>query len=145
MENKYEPISQNQYQWFRVAKFDSVSVRFAIVCQEHLVIVGGGKRPIEAMSKFVEWAGKENAHILIIPWATAEPEASFKSLKEDFEPFHPKEIELAPIAPLTDRNQKRVFETIKKCNGRIFHRRRSGESYGRAERRDAFASFEKKL
>ncbi len=37
--------------------------------QERLIIVGGGKRPEAAMAKFIEWAGKERAHILIIPWA----------------------------------------------------------------------------
>lgn len=87
---------------------------------EHLVIVGGGDRPVEALNRFVGWAGKNNAHILIIPWATAEPEASFKSLKEDFEPFHPKEIELAPIAPLTEAKKSAFFSQLKNATGVFF-------------------------
>lgn len=91
-----------------------------IFAQEHLVIVGGGDRPGAAMSRFVEWAGKDKAHILIIPWATAEPEASFKSLKEDFEPFRPKEIELAPIAPFTSEKKEAFLNQLKNATGVFF-------------------------
>ncbi len=94
-----------------------VSQSFA---QEHLVIVGGGERPAAAMSKFVEWAGKEKANILIIPWATAEPEESFKSFKETFEPFHPKEIELAPLAPLTNETKSAFLNQLKNATGVFF-------------------------
>lgn len=91
-----------------------------IFAQEHLVIVGGGDRPTAAMSRFVEWAGKDKAHILIIPWATAEPEASFKSLKEDFEPFRPKEIELAPVAPFTNEKKSEFLAQLKNATGVFF-------------------------
>lgn len=91
------------------------------IAQEHLVIVGGGDRPAEAMSRFVEWAGgKDKAHILIIPWATEEPEASFKYLKEDFAPFRPKEIELAPIAPLTAEKKSAFLNQLKNATGVFF-------------------------
>src|SRR5687767_13360681 len=41
------------------------------IAQQRLVVVGGGKRPPEAMKKFVEWAGGKAAYILVIPWATS--------------------------------------------------------------------------
>jgi cyanophycinase len=88
--------------------------------QERLIIVGGGKRPEAAMAKFVEWAGKERAHILIIPWATSEPQASFDYLKKDLAAFNPKEIELAPVAPLTEEKKNKFLEQLKNATGVFF-------------------------
>jgi len=88
--------------------------------QERLIIVGGGKRPEAAMAKFIEWAGKERAHILIIPWATSEPEASFEYLKKDLVLFNPKEIELAPIAPITEEKKIKFLNQLKNATGVFF-------------------------
>lgn len=88
--------------------------------QERLIIVGGGARPVAAMSRFVEWAGRERAHILIIPWATAEPQASFESLKKDFASFQTANIELAPIAPLTDATKIKFMDQLKNATGLFF-------------------------
>lgn len=88
--------------------------------QQHLVIVGGGDRPAAAMSRFVEWAGKDKARILVIPWATAEPEASFDSLKKDFSDFNPRQIELAPIAPLDEAAKDRFLNQLKNATGVFF-------------------------
>jgi cyanophycinase-like exopeptidase len=97
-----------------------ILLSFQTNAQERLIIIGGGNRPTEAMSKFVQWAGKENAHILIIPWATAEPEATFASLKKEFTPFNPKEIELAPIAPLTEEKKNKFLNQLKNATGVFF-------------------------
>jgi cyanophycinase len=88
--------------------------------QERLIIVGGGKRPEAAMAKFVEWAGKERAHILIIPWATSEPQASFDYLKKDLTAFNPKEIELAPVAPMTEEKKTVFLNQLKNATGVFF-------------------------
>lgn len=88
--------------------------------QERLIIVGGGKRPAAAMAKFVEWAGKERARILIVPWATAEPQASFDYLKKDLTEFSPKEIELAPIAPVTGEKKEKFLNQLKNATGVFF-------------------------
>lgn len=88
--------------------------------QERLIIVGGGKRPEAAMAKFVEWAGKERANILIIPWATAEPEESFAYLKKDLVVYNPKEIELAPIAPMTEEKKIKFLNQLKNATGVFF-------------------------
>jgi len=88
--------------------------------QERLIIVGGGKRPEAAMAKFIEWAGKERAHILIIPWATSEPEASFQYLKKDLVIYNPKEIELAPIAPITEEKKTKFLNQLKNATGVFF-------------------------
>ena len=74
----------------------------------------------EALSRFVEWAGKERARILIIPWATADPEAAFKSLKERFAPFRIEAIEAAPSAPLNDDAKSRFLDQLKQATGVFF-------------------------
>jgi cyanophycinase len=88
--------------------------------QERLIIVGGGKRPPAAMAKFVEWAGRGQANILIIPWATSEPQASFDYLKKDLAEFKPKEIELAPVAPVTGEKKDKFLNQLKNATGVFF-------------------------
>jgi cyanophycinase len=90
------------------------------LAQEHLIMVGGGPRPAAAMSKFVEFAGKQRARILIIPWATEEPEAGFESLKKDFEPFHPSSFELAPSGPLTEVTKSEFLKQLRNATGVFF-------------------------
>jgi cyanophycinase len=92
----------------------------AALAQEHLIMVGGGPRPPAAMSKFVDFAGKQQARILIIPWATEEAEASFESLKKDFEPFHPSNFELAPSGPLTDVTRTEFLKQLRNATGVFF-------------------------
>ncbi len=52
--------------------------------QERLILIGGGSRPSEALARFVGWAGNERARILVIAWATSEPQAGFDALAMDF-------------------------------------------------------------
>lgn len=89
--------------------------------QQRLVIVGGGERPRAAMSKFVEWAGgSARARILFIPWATSEPEASYKYFKESLAAFSPQETEIAPIAPLTEEKKSKFLSQLKNATGIFF-------------------------
>lgn len=88
--------------------------------QQRLVIVGGGPRPPEALARFVEWAGKARSHILIIPWATGQPEAAFKSLQEDFAPFATEAIEAAPAAPLDETAKVKFLSQLKQATGVFF-------------------------
>jgi len=44
--------------------------------QTHLLLIGGGPRPIEAMQEFTKLAGNDNANILIIPWASETTEGA---------------------------------------------------------------------
>jgi cyanophycinase len=88
--------------------------------QQRLVIVGGGPRPPEALARFVEWAGKERSHILIIAWATEHPDAAFKSLKDDFAPFPTEAIEAAPAAPFSDAAKVKFLNQLKQATGVFF-------------------------
>jgi cyanophycinase len=76
---------------------------------QRLVVIGGGERPKEAMSRFVEWAGgPAGSRILVVSWATEEPRESFDSFREDLMPFKPEAVEAAPPRPLT-ASGKTVF------------------------------------
>lgn len=88
--------------------------------QERLVIVGGGTRPQTAMAKFVEWAGKERSRILVIPWATEEPESAFDYFKKDLVAFSPVTIELAPAAPMTPEKKQKFLAQLAKATGVFF-------------------------
>ncbi|MBX7221021.1 MAG: cyanophycinase [Blastocatellia bacterium] len=63
-----------------------------------LVLVGGGERDAAAMTRFVEWAGGAKARLLVIPWASGEPQESAAALSKDLAAFHPASIEVAPVA-----------------------------------------------
>lgn len=91
-----------------------------VFAQERLIVIGGGPRPVAAMSRFVEWAGQTQASILIIPWATEEPQASFESLKKDLLPFHPKDIELASVAPLNNETKMKFLAQLERATGVFF-------------------------
>jgi cyanophycinase len=91
-----------------------------IRAQERLVIVGGGTRPQSAMAKFVEWAGKDRSRILIIPWATEEPESAFDYLKKDLVEFKPEAIELAPVAPMTPEKKQKFLTQLENATGVFF-------------------------
>src|SRR4030095_15845864 len=72
----------------------------AASAEERLVLMGGGDRPPAALARFMEWAGGHRARILVVTWASSEPAQSYASIQEDFAPYRPERIELAPGAPL---------------------------------------------
>ncbi len=88
--------------------------------QQRLVVVGGGKRPPEAMKRFVEWAGANSANILVIPWATSEPESSFEYLRKDMAELGPRSIVLAPVAPFTEEKKNTFLAQLKDATGVFF-------------------------
>lgn len=91
-----------------------------VFAQERLMLVGGGKRPPEAIKRFVEWAGNEKARILIIPWATSVPQESFDSIKKDFSAYQSAAFENAPIAPLDAEERARFLTQLKNASGIFF-------------------------
>ena len=53
------------------------TMAFAAWGQQRLLVVGGGTRPPDAVKKFVDWSGGAKARILIITWASGEPNESW--------------------------------------------------------------------
>lgn len=88
--------------------------------QQRLVLVGGGKRPPAAIQKFVEWAGKDNAKILIITWASGVPQESFDGIKKDFESYKTASFENAPTAPLDAEKRAQFINQLKSATGIFF-------------------------
>jgi cyanophycinase len=88
--------------------------------RERLVLVGGGERPAAAMSRFVEWAGGPNAHLLVISWATDSPKVSFDDFSEQVAPLHPASIEQAPARPLTAEGRAAFLAQLEKATGVFF-------------------------
>ena len=90
------------------------------LARERLVLLGGGPRPPEALSRFAEWAGGRKARILVIPWASTEPAESFDSLREDFAPYRPDRMELAPSPPLGTEEKAELGRQIERATGVFF-------------------------
>jgi cyanophycinase len=96
-----------------------------IVCvaafgQQRLVVIGGGARPPEAMKKFVEWSGGTNAKILVITWASGEPEPSFAALKKDLTAAGLSNVEHASTRPLDAETRVRFIAQLKAATGVFF-------------------------
>jgi cyanophycinase len=88
---------------------------------ERLVVIGGGERPKEALSRFVEWAGgPEGARILVVSWATEEPKESFESFREDLAPFKLQAVEPAPPRPLTASGRTVFLGQLRRATGVFF-------------------------
>lgn len=83
------------------------------------MLVGGGKRPPEAVKKFVEWAGGDKARVLIITWASGVPQESFEGIRKDFANYKILSFDNAPIAPL-DATERAAFLAQLKTASAIF-------------------------
>jgi len=89
------------------------------VGQQHLVVIGGGKRPAEAMKKFVEWSGGKHGRILVITWATAEPEESFNAMKAELDVYGVEALH-APMPPFDRIKRDALVSQIKTATGVFF-------------------------
>jgi len=85
-----------------------------------LVLVGGGAKPAEALARFVQWAGGPKARLLVIPWASAEAQASYDALRADFAAYGPAAIEPSPFAPLTEASRTELLEKLARATGVFF-------------------------
>lgn len=90
------------------------------VGQQRLLVVGGGSRPPAAVKKFVEWSGGDKAKILVITWASAEPEESFAALKKNFDEAKPQSVIHAQTRPLDDAKRKLFVGEIENSTGVFF-------------------------
>jgi cyanophycinase len=93
---------------------------FNVSAQEKLVLIGGGKRPPEAVARFVDWAGKEKARILIVTWASGVPQESFDAIKKDFAAYQTASFENAPLAPLDKQEREQFLTQLKTATGVFF-------------------------
>lgn len=97
-----------------------LTIVFASLAQQRLVLIGGGKRPPEVLQKFAEFAGGERGKVLIVTWASGEPQASFDAFKSDLEKVSRIRIENAPVRPLNEQTKRQFLEQLKTSTGVFF-------------------------
>ena len=90
------------------------------VDQAHLILFGGGTKPLAALAKFVEFAGGKNSRILVVTWATAYPEKTFQSFKAELAPFNYGSIEAAPNAGDLREGRAHLLGQIQSSTGVFF-------------------------
>jgi cyanophycinase len=73
--------------------------------ETRLVVVGGGERPPEAMARFVAWGGGASARLLVVPWASGEPQGSCDAILGELRSHAPREAVCAPFAPLSSEGR----------------------------------------
>ena len=88
--------------------------------QQRLLVIGGGKRPPEAIKKFVEWSGGDKARLLVITWATAQPEASFASFSKDLSDYKTGSVEASQTSPLDAEKRTKFIAQLKDATGIYF-------------------------
>lgn len=88
--------------------------------QQRLLVVGGGERPADAMKKFVEWSGGAKSRVLVVSWASGEPEASFESLRKQFTESGAGEVVHAPVRPLDADKRKQFIDAMATATGVFF-------------------------
>lgn len=92
----------------------------SVLGQQRLLVIGGGERPPEAIKKFVEWSGGPKAKLLIITWATSEPEASFASFSKDLAAYSLSSAQPSPTAPLDAEKRATFVRQLNEATGIYF-------------------------
>jgi cyanophycinase len=101
----------------------------ARAAETRLVIIGGGDRPPEALARFVAWAGGASADILVLAWASGEPEESCKAILAELAPHAPGRAVCGPdaaldrhgrAAPLDAKGRKKTLEALARATGVFF-------------------------
>lgn len=88
--------------------------------QQRLVVIGGGKRPPEAIKRFVEWSGGEKARLLVITWATSQPDASFESFSKDLALYKTSAVFASQSAPLDQEKRAKFVAQLNEATGIYF-------------------------
>lgn len=74
---------------------------------ERLILLGGGPRSPEALGRLVHWAGADGARLLVVAWASADPDQAYRSLREELALYRPGSVDPAPSALATEADRAR--------------------------------------
>lgn len=88
--------------------------------QGHLILIGGGERPVAAMHKFVELAGGPAALILLLPTASEDPaylQALLKSFTHDYGCTN---VKLLNVRTPPDALRQDYIRLVEKAGGIFF-------------------------
>ncbi len=92
----------------------------AIFSQQRLIMVGGGDRTPDVLTKMVELSGGETGNILVITWASGVPQESFDAFREDVEKISKIKLIKAPFRPLDDKTKSQFLEQLNEAKGIFF-------------------------
>lgn len=84
-----------------------------------LLMIGGGQRPPEAMTRFVQASGGPSARILVISWASKE-QTGAEHIRDELNLDQPAQVELAPRLPLTPTQVSRFKNNLPRYTGIFF-------------------------
>lgn len=80
--------------------------------QTHLVLVGGGQHPPEAMKAIYDSTGKEEPRLLVIGWASSVPDENLRIVLDDYSQYaHRPQVELAA------RDRASVLKQLERADG----------------------------
>lgn len=88
--------------------------------QEKLILFGGGGYTPTAVQKFVEWAGGRDAKILIVPWATDNPDYEFDEVKEVLSPHKTSKVVKGLSPDEKGFNKSELLTQIDEATGIFF-------------------------
>src|SRR4051812_39398107 len=83
-----------------------------------LLLIGGGKRPLEAMKEFVTYSGNDKAEILVFPWASETSEGA-DNIKLELSALSVGAVEVIPHK-LSNLEVEKLSQKIKTCSGIFF-------------------------
>jgi len=86
----------------------------------HLVLVGGGEKPRDAMEKFVQLAGGPDAPIVVVPTASQEPDTAEYYLKLFGEEYACTKVTVLPIATREDASRSDLAALARAATGIFF-------------------------
>lgn len=90
----------------------------SVLAETKLLLVGGGKRPAEAMKSFVELAGSDKAEILVVPWASESIEGA-EAIKAELAVLAKSKIDIVPHR-LTPKDVEKLVSRLESASGVFF-------------------------
>jgi cyanophycinase len=92
----------------------------ALAANQHLLLVGGGNLPREAVTRFVSWAGGGLSKILIVTWATEVPEETYEDMVKDLSTEHPGGFLWSKAPPLTSAAKAEFLAMLQQATAVFF-------------------------
>lgn len=85
-----------------------------------MILFGGGERPKAALSRFCEWAGKDQARILAVTWAADVPQEYFEEIRGQLAPFSPASVEHSPSTAAVAARKEEFLARLAQATGVFF-------------------------
>lgn len=85
--------------------------------EKRLILFGGNPRAKGMWLAFSAYAGGKEAHGIILPWASGDPDGAFDAIKREMDGIRPASFfEMAPAAPLDAAAKQQTLDQIGRAN-----------------------------